>query len=80
MAMPLVKNDRRYTYEDYLGWDDETRWELIDGIAYAMAPAPAVLHQAFVTGLAAQTWTALKGKPCQVFVSPIDVRLQPIAP
>jgi hypothetical protein len=28
-----------YTYEDYLHW--EGRWELIDGIPYAMTPAGA---------------------------------------
>ena len=32
-----------YVYEDYLRW--EGRWELIEGIAYAMSPAPAVAHQ-----------------------------------
>ena len=29
-----------YTYEDYLCW--EGRWELINGIPYAMTPAPTV--------------------------------------
>jgi hypothetical protein len=28
------------TYGDYLGWKDDKRWELIDGTAYLMAPAP----------------------------------------
>lgn len=32
-----------YTYEDYCRW--EGRWELIDGIPYAMSPAPVPLHQ-----------------------------------
>lgn len=32
-----------YTYEDYKEW--EGKWELIDGIAYAMAPAPMIEHQ-----------------------------------
>ena len=31
-----------YTYEDYCNW--EGRWELIDGIPYAMSPALPKLH------------------------------------
>ncbi|MEA3512402.1 MAG: Uma2 family endonuclease [Campylobacterota bacterium] len=33
----------RYDYDDYKIW--EGRWELIDGIAYAMAPSPIDIHQ-----------------------------------
>ncbi len=32
-----------YTYEEYAAWDGE--WELIDGVPYAMAPAPTIQHQ-----------------------------------
>ncbi|MEA3456727.1 MAG: Uma2 family endonuclease [Campylobacterota bacterium] len=32
-----------YTYDDYTYWEGE--WELIDGIAYAMSPAPVKRHQ-----------------------------------
>lgn len=32
-----------YTYEDYCLW--EGRWEIIDGIPYAMYPAPSLRHQ-----------------------------------
>ena len=32
-----------YTYDDYKLW--EGRWELIDGIAYAMSPSPVSIHQ-----------------------------------
>jgi Uma2 family endonuclease len=35
-----------YTYEEYQHWEGE--WELIDGIAYAMAPAPVKKHQKLV--------------------------------
>jgi Uma2 family endonuclease len=35
-----------YSYEDYLQWEGE--WEVIDGIAYAMAPAPMKRHQMLV--------------------------------
>lgn len=34
-----------YTYDDYVTW--EGRWELIQGIPYAMTPAP-VIRQAYM--------------------------------
>lgn len=30
-----------YTYGDYLTWSDDERWEIIDGEAFDMTPAPA---------------------------------------
>lgn len=40
----LKKEDLpHYTYDDYVQW--EGKWELINGIAYAMAPAPMRKHQ-----------------------------------
>ncbi len=38
-----------YTYEDYIKW--EGRWELLDGMPYAMSPAPAPRHQMIVSRL-----------------------------
>ena len=32
-----------YTYDDYCQW--EGRWELIEGMPYAMSPAPVPAHQ-----------------------------------
>ena len=32
-----------YTYDDYALWEGD--WELIDGLPYAMAPAPMIRHQ-----------------------------------
>lgn len=32
-----------YTYDDYALW--EGRWELIDGVPYAMSPSPIIWHQ-----------------------------------
>lgn len=44
MGFALRKEDLpRYTYKDYLNW--EGLWELIDGIPYAMSPAPSGAHQ-----------------------------------
>ncbi|MDP2832400.1 MAG: Uma2 family endonuclease [Pseudomonadota bacterium] len=74
MGLPQHKTEY-YTYADYQTWPDDTRYELIDGVAYAMAPAPTRTHQNLVLELARQVATALRGKPCQAFVAPFDVRL-----
>ena len=44
--MALAQRDTdAHTYADYLAWPDEVRYELIDGVAWAMAPAPTLEHQ-----------------------------------
>lgn len=70
-----LRNEGRYTYGDYCDWDDDQRWELIDGQAYAMAPAPTRVHQLIVGEAYRQIGNALEGKPCQAYVAPFDVRL-----
>lgn len=65
----------RFTYGDYLLWADGERWELIDGEAYCMAPAPTVHHQRLVLEMAAQLHAQLRGSRCEAFISPFDVRL-----
>ena len=69
------RKDERYTYADYCRWDDGQRWELIDGEAYLMAPAPTAFHQIVAFQIGHQVETALKDKPCTVLLAPIDVRL-----
>jgi Uma2 family endonuclease len=74
MARPAAK-DGYHTYGDYLRWDDDQRWELIDGVAYAMAPAPDWRHQELVGEVFRQIATQLKDKACRPAVAPLDVRL-----
>ena len=64
-----------YTYADYLTWDDDKRWEIIDGSAYLMSPAPSWGHQSLSGNLHLQLANFLKGKQCKVFTAPFDVRL-----
>ena len=73
----LRKEKERYTYSDYLKWDDGERWELIDGAAYAMSPAPSWRHQGISIELSRQLGNYLEGNPCRVYVAPFDVRLFP---
>ena len=73
-VMESPKNGN-YTYEDYLSWDGDERYELIDGWAYLMA-SPTPSHQEIVLNLLAAFWQFLKGKPCKVYQD-IDVHLSP---
>jgi len=70
-----LRDDQTYTYADYLTWPDDVRYELIDGVAYAMSPAPLRVHQEFLLQIAGQAHSALDGKPCRPFIAPFDVRL-----
>ena len=63
-----------YTYADYTQWSEDESWELIDGVAYAMA-APSRIHQEIVFELGRQIGNYLQGKPCRGYVAPFDVRL-----
>jgi Uma2 family endonuclease len=76
MALPGFKEEDRFTYADYLTWDDDQRWELIDGEAFCMSPGPNRLHQKCLGELFAQFHSYLVGKPCEVYMAPFDVRLQ----
>ncbi|MDR2661586.1 MAG: Uma2 family endonuclease [Treponema sp.] len=76
-ALKLKEEEKNYyTYADYLSWDTDKRYELINGEAYMMA-APSVAHQTISRELLGQFWNFLKGKPCEVFAAPLDVRLFP---
>ena len=70
-----LKREGQYTYADYLQWPDDERWELIDGVAFCMTPAPTTRHQGIVGELFFQLQQQLRGQPCAVFVAPFDVRL-----
>ncbi|EOR27754.1 hypothetical protein A500_03046 [Clostridium sartagoforme AAU1] len=72
--MLLPKSEQRYTYEEYLKWPEEERWELIEGIAYMQA-APSWQHQAISRELIIQFGNYLRGKSCSVFSSPFDLVL-----
>lgn len=75
MGMPNIKKAGEFSYADYLTWPDDERWELIDGVAWAMSPAPTNTHQLIVGSLFAAIHNHFRGKPCRPFVAPFDVRL-----
>ena len=63
---------RPISFAEVRSWDDQTRWELLDGHAYAMG-GPSVLHQDVV--LALRLAPQLQGGPCRLYSSPLDVKL-----
>jgi Uma2 family endonuclease len=75
-ARKLPDEEVHFTYADYKAWelDEGERFELIDGVAYAMA-APSDFHQAILVELIAQMANYLRGKPCKLRPAPYDVRL-----
>ena len=69
-----VKALPHYTYDDYLNW--EGQWEIIDGIPYAMSPAPIPTHQYIASAISAEFHFALKKcKQYKVF-QPIDYKVE----
>ena len=75
MGEPARVLNEHYTYADYKTWPDDERWEIIEGVAYAMSPSPSWRHQGLIGELFAQLHDFLKGKPCRVFISPLDTLL-----
>ncbi|MGB9663053.1 MAG: Uma2 family endonuclease [Moorellaceae bacterium] len=73
--MPLDNQQKKYTYADYLKWPEDQRWELIEGVPWAMTPAPSTEHQLVVGELFRQLSNYFMGKNCLVFIAPFEVRL-----
>ena len=70
-----LRTEKHYTYADYLQWPDDTRYELIDGEAFRMAPTPLIEHQEFAGEVYCQLANQLDGQPCRPYIAPVDVRL-----
>jgi len=69
------KREGTFTYQDYCSWSEGERWELINGEAYDMTPAPTTKHQRIVVNLCGVLNEKLRSGPCKVFVAPTDVVL-----
>jgi Uma2 family endonuclease len=74
MASPAEKS-RKFTYGDYLSWEDGQRWEIIDGKAYNITPSPSRCHQEVLTAIFSKFYGFLANNPCEVYAAPFDVRL-----
>ena len=72
MGIPK-KAEHKFTYKDYRTWPDDERWELIDGVAYDMSPAPSLDHQRISRKIVTAFDVFLKEKECEAFPAPFDV-------
>jgi Uma2 family endonuclease len=75
MGYPNRNENNSYTYKDYLEWPEQERWELIEGVAYNMTPSPSRSHQKISAALFNALYQYLKGRNCEVYYAPFDVRL-----
>jgi Uma2 family endonuclease len=83
--MALAEKQEYYTSADYLTWDTDDRYELIDGVPYLkeapyglqglMSPGPSISHQNISGNLFFEIKSYLQDKKCNVFIAPTDVLL-----
>ena len=76
MSVRSLAYEKEYTYRDYLISNDDGRYELIDGVIYALFPAPNNLHQDISIFLAFKIYQYLIGKNCKVYQAPFDIVLK----
>ena len=77
MATHPLTNQGSYTYEDYKGFPDDLRCEIIDGQVYDMTPAPSMRHQEIVLNLGhlLRDYLDTRKHSCRVYIAPADVIL-----
>ncbi|MDD5036731.1 MAG: Uma2 family endonuclease [Methylococcaceae bacterium] len=75
MARAALKKSGQWTYANYCTWPEEERWELIDGEAYDMSPAPSMMHQSVVMELGYILRDFFRDRRCRVLAVPVDVLL-----
>jgi Uma2 family endonuclease len=77
MTTNLAQEKACYTYEDYRGFPEDLRCEILDGEIFDMTPAPTTIHQAVTVRIVhlLERDMESKGYPCRVFVAPTDVIL-----
>jgi Uma2 family endonuclease len=73
--MPLPEMHDRFSYQDYQTWPDDERWELLDGKAYNMTPAPTMRHQRIVGNIYHILRNQLHRRRCLPGIAPTDVVL-----
>ncbi len=74
-ATAAQRDAEPHSYGQYLSWPDDLRYELIDGTAYLMSPAPSLDHQDIAGEVYRQLANQLEDQLCRPFIAPVDVRL-----
>ncbi|MFP4180617.1 MAG: Uma2 family endonuclease [Spirochaetaceae bacterium] len=75
IIMALPKEYERYSWDEYRSWPEDERWELIEGVAWDMSPAPSRNHQQILVEIVRQFANATWSSDCEVFAAPFDVKL-----
>ncbi|MEA3548412.1 MAG: Uma2 family endonuclease [Thermodesulfobacteriota bacterium] len=79
MPSPQKTPQDTFSYEDYQRWPDDERWEIIDGQAYNMSPAPSVKHQDICRNIVeALLGGKINKNKCRIYFAPTDVVLDDI--
>jgi Uma2 family endonuclease len=75
MPSAAIQQEQKYTFADYRQWPENERWELFEGVPYAMA-TPQRIHQEIVVQMSAQIVQFLRDQTsCRSYVAPFNVRL-----
>jgi Uma2 family endonuclease len=69
-----LREYKRYTVDEFMSWDENVRAELYDGELRLMA-GTTTRHQRVLNRINVQLSLFLRGRPCEVFPAPYDVRL-----
>ncbi|MGG5251979.1 Uma2 family endonuclease [Neobacillus sp. SM06] len=71
-------HSKKVSYQEYLSWPEEPRYEIINGIPFLHA-APVRQHQQILTRLLVALHAIFKERNCEVYPAPFDVRLSAAA-
>lgn len=75
MAGMPIKKRKHYTWDDYLTFPDDRRFEIINGEVFDMSPAPHPDHQLVLGDLYEAMKSHFKNAPCRIYLAPTDVKL-----
>lgn len=70
-------DDKHFTFQDFLSWDEGSRYEIFDGVPVLLA-SPTTKHQGVVSFLTMEFGMHFKGKECRVFPSSFTVRFSDV--
>lgn len=75
MSSPAGKVQKNFCYRNYLELPPDKKYEVINGILYAMTPSPTIHHQRILRKLFLHIGNYFTDKDCEVFSAPCDVLL-----
>lgn len=76
MSRVIKETKQKFNYKDYLNLSDDQNYEVIEGILYAMTPAPSIQHQRVLRKIFLSVANYLGDNNCEIFTAPVDVLLQ----